>query len=129
MICYKQITATRTLRQIEEVPFPLAFRWIFGLHDLGEWDFYRFKKMQTITEWNISKSICNVQCFHGFVNFYKVFIKDCFQDLNAIDMVDQKGKNSSEIRRLRKLLTYLRNLSHQLESLFMESIKTILFRS
>jgi hypothetical protein len=34
------------------------------------------KKIQTIMEWRKPKTIRNVQCFLGFVNFYQVFIQD-----------------------------------------------------
>ena len=34
------------------------------------------KKIQTILEWVVLASICDVQYFLSFVNFYRIFIKD-----------------------------------------------------
>jgi hypothetical protein len=34
------------------------------------------KKIQTIVEWIAPSSIRDVQCFLGFANFYRIFIKD-----------------------------------------------------
>jgi hypothetical protein len=34
------------------------------------------KKIQTIVDWIALSLVWNVQCFLGFANFYKIFIKD-----------------------------------------------------
>jgi hypothetical protein len=34
------------------------------------------KKVQTIVEWATPCTLCDVQCFLGFVNFYRIFIKN-----------------------------------------------------
>jgi hypothetical protein len=37
------------------------------------------KKIQTIIDWITPSSIWDVQCFLGFANFYRIFIKDYFK--------------------------------------------------
>ena len=34
------------------------------------------KKIQTILEWIAPALVCDVQYFLGFVNFYRIFVKD-----------------------------------------------------
>jgi hypothetical protein len=34
------------------------------------------KKIQTIVEWIVLSFVRDVQCFLGFANFYRIFIKD-----------------------------------------------------
>jgi len=34
------------------------------------------KKVQTVIEWRVPTSIRDLQCFLGFANFYRIFIKN-----------------------------------------------------
>ena len=38
-------------------------------------------KVQTILEWRTPQSVCDVQCFLGFANFYRKFLPQIHQEL------------------------------------------------
>jgi hypothetical protein len=58
------------------MPFPSINGRILGLYFLGRWHFYGLKKIKIIVDWIAPSSIWDVQCFLGFANFYRIFIKD-----------------------------------------------------
>lgn len=120
LIFSKKIVATRTLCQKRKVPFPPTICWVFGLHHLREWKPYGQKKIQIIIGWSILRSLCNVQCFLEFANFSRVLIKNYIRIVASLTVLTRK-KNLCGMRRVRKLLTYLTSLSHELKSLFMET--------
>ena len=49
------------------------------------------KKIKTILQWETPTSIRDVQCFLGFVNFYRIFIKDYSKI--AAPLTNLTGKN------------------------------------
>ena len=44
------------------------------------------KKVQTIIDWITPSTICDVQCFLGFANFYRIFIKHYFKIAPLINL-------------------------------------------
>ena len=47
------------------------------------------KKMETIVSWEVPKTVQDVRCFLGFVNFYWIFIKNYSLMAHSIDMQRQ----------------------------------------
>jgi hypothetical protein len=50
------------------------------------------KKIQTIVDWIVSSSVWDVQCFLGFANFYRIFIKDYFKIATLLTRLSGKDK-------------------------------------
>jgi hypothetical protein len=50
------------------------------------------KKIQAIMDWSTPKIICDVQCFFGFENFYRIFIKNYSQVATPLTWLTCKDK-------------------------------------
>ena len=50
------------------------------------------KKVQTIVEWVKPSSVQDVQCFIGFANFYRIFVKDYFKIVTPLTRLTGKSK-------------------------------------
>jgi hypothetical protein len=50
------------------------------------------KKIQNIVNWITPSSVQNVQCFLGFTNFYRIFIKDYSKIATPLNCLTGKDK-------------------------------------
>jgi hypothetical protein len=50
------------------------------------------KKIQAVTDWSISKTVRDVQCFFGFANFYWIFIRNYSQVAASFTRLTCKDK-------------------------------------
>jgi hypothetical protein len=50
------------------------------------------KKIRTITEWKKSATIRDVQCFFGFTNFYRIFIRNYSKIATSLTRLTRKDK-------------------------------------
>ena len=50
------------------------------------------KKVQAVTDWAVLKMIRDMQCFLGFANFYRIFIKNYSQIAAALTQLTSKDK-------------------------------------
>lgn len=50
------------------------------------------KKVQTIMDWKIPKTVRDVQCFLGFANYYRIFIKDFSRVAAPLTRLTSKDK-------------------------------------
>ena len=50
------------------------------------------KKVETIVSWEVPKTVRDVQCFHGFANFYRIFIKKNSQVAAPLTWLTSKNK-------------------------------------
>jgi hypothetical protein len=82
----------RNLCQAGEMLFPSIDGRIFGLYCLRQWHFYGWKKIQTIVDWIAPFSVQDVQCFLGFANFYRIFIKDYSKITTPLTRLTGKDK-------------------------------------
>ena len=48
-------------------------------------------KIQTVLEWQTPRSLGDVQCFLGFANLYRKFIKDYSQLILLLTQLTKKG--------------------------------------
>ena len=76
------------------------------------------KKIQTMIEWQKPTTVCNVQCFLGFANFYQIFIKKyskiaalltwitCKDKLEWSTEVDQAFQDLKEAFTIAPILTH-----------------------
>ncbi len=50
------------------------------------------KKIRTVTKWKKSATIRDVQCFLGFVNFYRIFIRNYSKIATLLTRLTRKDK-------------------------------------
>jgi hypothetical protein len=50
------------------------------------------KKIRAIIDWSTSKTVCDVQCFLGFANIYRIFIKKYSQVAAPFTQLTYKDK-------------------------------------
>lgn len=50
------------------------------------------KKVQAVTDWTVPKTVRDVQCFLGFANFYRIFIKNYSQIAAPLTRLTSKDK-------------------------------------
>jgi hypothetical protein len=50
------------------------------------------KKIQAVVDWLTPKTVRDVQCFIGFVNFYRIFIKTYSQVTDPLTRLTYKDK-------------------------------------
>jgi hypothetical protein len=50
------------------------------------------KKIQAVTDWSTPKTVRDVQCFLGFANFYRIFIKNYSQVAAPLTQLTCKDK-------------------------------------
>ena len=50
------------------------------------------KKAEAIVSWKVPKTVRDVQCFLGFANFYRIFIKNYSQVATSLTWLTYKDK-------------------------------------
>jgi hypothetical protein len=62
------------------------------------------KKVQTIFEWATPCTLCDVQCFFGFTNYYRIFIKDYSKIVAPLTRLTGKEKFLGIIKQKKHLI-------------------------